>query len=242
MKKALLAVQVAAMNSTNKPLLKIDWATHEAAKFACLNWHYAKAVPVGKLVKVGVWENKKFIGCVLFGRGANKNMPKPYGLGQDECVELVRVALTKHETPVSKIMMWAIKFLKKSNPGIRLVVSYADLDSNHHGGIYQATNWIYEGLFGKDSVSAFIINGKKTHRKSIDSLGVKQSISEVRRCLDPNAQEFRTKGKHKYLMPLDDAMRAKIAPLAKPYPKRVKKQDSEHPSELGGAVPTDTLQ
>jgi hypothetical protein len=206
----------------DKPELKIDWATNDAARFACLNWHYAKAVPVGKLVKIGVWENKKFIGCVLFGRGANKNMPKPYGLGQDECVELVRVALTRHVTPVSKIMMWAIKFLKKSNPGIRLVVSYADLDSNHHGGIYQATNWIYEGLFGKDSVSAFIINGKKTHRKSIDSLGVKQSISEVRRCLDPNAQEFRTKGKHKYLMPLDKDMSVKIASLAKPYPKRVK--------------------
>jgi hypothetical protein len=206
----------------DKPDLKIDWATNDAAKFACLNWHYAKAVPVGKLVKVGVWENKKFIGCVLFGRGANKNMPKPYNLGQDECVELVRVALTKHDTPVSKIMMWAIKFLNKSNPGIRLIVSYADLDSNHYGGIYQATNWIYEGLFGKDSVSAFIINGKKTHRKSIDSLGVKQNITEVRRCLDPNAKEFRTKGKHKYLMPLDKEMSAKIAPLAKPYPKRVK--------------------
>jgi hypothetical protein len=36
-------------------------------------------------------------------------------------------------------------------------------------------------------------------------------------------------------------MRAKIAPLAKPYPKRAKEQDSENPSELGGATPTRTL-
>jgi hypothetical protein len=219
--------------------LRIDWATSDAARFACINWHYAKAVPVGKLVKVGAWEDGKFIGCVLFGRGANKNMPKPYGLGQDECVELVRVALTAHLTPVSKIMMFAVKFLKRSNPGIRLVVSYADLDSNHHGGIYQATNWIYEGLFGKDSVSAFIINGKKTHRKSIDSLGVKQSIAEVRRCLDANAKEFRTKGKHKYLMPLDAEMRERILPLSKPYPKRVKQAMTDIPSEQrqGGTDP-----
>lgn len=219
--------------------LRIDWATSDAARFACINWHYAKAVPVGKLVKVGAWEDGKFIGCVLFGRGANKNMPKPYGLGQDECVELVRVALTAHLTPVSKIMMFAVKFLKRSNPGIRLVVSYADLDSNHHGGIYQATNWIYEGLFGKDSVSAFIINGKKTHRKSIDSLGVKQSIAEVRRCLDANAKEFRTKGKHKYLMPLDAEMRERILLLSKPYPKRVKQAMTDIPSEQrqGGTDP-----
>ena len=77
-------------------------------------------------------------------------------------------------------------------------------------------------MFNKDSLSAFIINGKKTHKKSIDSLGVKQNLVKVRKFLDPNAEEFRTKGKHKYLMPLDTNMSAKIAPLAKPYPKRVK--------------------
>ena len=180
----------------DKPKLKIDWASHEAAKYACENWHYSKCLPVGKLVKVGAWEDGKYIGVVLFGRGANKNLSKPYGLEQDECVELVRIALTKHSTPVSKIMMLAVKFLRKSSPGIKLIVSYADVDSNHHGGIYQATNWVYEGLFGKDSVSAFVIKGKKTHRKSLDSIGVKQNINEVRRKLDPNAREFRTQSKY----------------------------------------------
>ena len=48
--------------------LKLDWCDIKAARFACMNWHYSKSVPVGKLVKVGVWENKKYIGCVLFGR------------------------------------------------------------------------------------------------------------------------------------------------------------------------------
>jgi hypothetical protein len=224
-----------------KPELKIDWASHEAAKFCCENWHYSKVLPVGKLVKVGAWENNKFIGVVLFGRGANHNMSKPYGLGQDECVELVRVALNKHTTPVSKIMMLAIKFLKKSNAGIKLIVSYADLDAGHHGGIYQATNWIYEGIFNAGNRQGFLIKGRVRHNKSVHSMGVKQNIDSVRRQIDPNAQEVFTKGKHKYLMPLNDEMSAKIAPLAKPYPKRVKKQDSEHPSELGGAVPTDTL-
>lgn len=44
--------------------LKIDFCSHEGAKHACLYWHYARAMPVGKLVKIGVWENKKFIGAV----------------------------------------------------------------------------------------------------------------------------------------------------------------------------------
>lgn len=225
-----------------KPQLKIDWATHEAAKFCCENWHYSKVLPVGKLVKVGAWENGKFIGVVLFGRGANHNMSKPYGLGQDQCVELVRVALNKHITPVSKIMMLAIKFLVKSNSGIRLVVSYADLDVGHHGGIYQATNWIYEGIFNAGARQGFLIHGRVRHNKSVHSMGVKQSIDAVRRQIDPLAKEVFTKGKHKYLMPLDAEMKERILPLSKPYPKRAKEQALEDHSNLGGVTPTRTLQ
>jgi hypothetical protein len=202
--------------------LLIDWATHEAAKYACVNWHYSGCLPAGKLVKVGAWENGKFIGVVLFARGANHNMSKPYGLGQDQCVELARVALNKHNTPVSKIMMLAIKFLKKSNSGIRLIVSYADLDNGHHGGIYQATNWIYEGLFNVGSRQGFLINGRVRHNKSVHSMGVKQNIEAVRKHIDVNAKEVFTKGKHKYLMPLDAEMQVRIMPLSKPYPKRAK--------------------
>lgn len=206
----------------DKPELKIDWASHEAAKYSCENWHYSKVIPVGKLVKVGAWEKGKFIGCVIFGRGANNNMLKPFGLNADEGCELVRIALCKHETPVSKILSFALKFLKKQSPELRLVVSYADADQNHHGGIYQATNWIYDGLKNAGTMGAFMIRGKKTHPKSVHSKGIKQTIQAVKQHLDPNATIFYTKGKHRYLMPLDKEMSAKIAPLAKPYPKRVK--------------------
>ena len=213
----------------DKPKLKIDWASHEAAKYACENWHYSKCLPVGKLVKVGAWENNKFIGCVIFGRGANNNMLKPFGLEQDDGCELVRVALSKHETPVSKIMATAVRFLKKSQPGLKLIVSYADPEQNHHGGIYQACNWIYTGPSAK-AIKIFY-NGKWSHKKTVDDAGVNQT----------KLPKKIVSGKHRYLYPLDSSINDKIVQLSKPYPKRVKKQDSECPSELGGAVPTDTL-
>lgn len=212
--------------------LKIDWATFEAAKFACEHWHYSGVIPVGKLVKVGAWENGKYIGVVLFGRGANNNMLKPFGLKADEGCELVRIALTKHETPVSKIMALALKFLKKSNPNLKLVVSYADADQGHHGGIYQATNWIYTGLMNQGSMGAFIINGKKVHPKSVHSKGVKQNIDAVRKHLDPKAEIFYTKGKHRYLMPLCDSIKQSILKLKKPYPKRHTKASSGDQLEM----------
>lgn len=222
--------------------IKIDWASYEAANYACKNWHYSGVIPKSKLVKVGAWEDGKFIGVVIFGRGATPNMLKPFGLNADQGCELVRIALTKHKTPVSKIMALAIKFLSKSNKGLKLIVSYADADQNHHGGIYQATNWIYSGLMNAGSMGAFIIKGKKTHPKSVHGKGVKQSIDEVRKHLDPNATVFYTKGKHRYLMPLDKETKKNIIKLSKPYPKRAKEQESEDHSDLGGATPTCTLQ
>jgi hypothetical protein len=44
----------------------------------------------------------------------------------------------------------------------------------------------------------------------------------LRANVDPNAERIVAGFKHRYLMPLDNEMRAKIEPLRKPYPKRVK--------------------
>jgi hypothetical protein len=210
--------------------LHIDWATHQAAKYACENWHYSGCLPVGKIVKIGAWEAGKFIGVVLFGRGANNNMLKPFGLNQDQGCELVRIALSKHSVPVSRIAAQAIKFLKNQSSGLKLIVSYADPEVGHYGGIYQAGNWIYTGLSAQ-AIKVFY-KGKWSHKKTVDDAGIDQS----------NLMKKKVCGKHRYLMPLDNEMRQRIMPLAKPYPKRTKEQALEFPSDLGGATPTCTLQ
>lgn len=213
----------------SKADLKVDWATHAAAKYACENWHYSGCLPAGKLVKVGAWENGKYIGVVLFARGATPNLVKPYNLSQSECVELARVALTNHKSAVSRIVAISLLFLRKSNPKLKLIISFADQTQGHHGGIYQAGNWIYTGQSQPDRF--FMINGKITHRRSMGSLGLTQNINGARK-LDSNAVAVNVPGKHRYLMPLDDEMRAKIAPLAKPYPKRPQQaMAGDHPAQ-----------
>ena len=223
----------------SKADLKIDWATHDSAKYACVNWHYSGCLPVGKLVKIGAWEKGKFIGVVLFGRGATPNLGKPYDLDQDECVELVRIALTKHNNAVSRIVSLAIKFLHKANPKLRLIVSFADSSQGHHGGIYQAGNWIYNGQ--GTSAKFYMIRGKLTHPRSIGAKGLVQNINGARK-IDPNATVVEVPGKYRYLMPLDADMREHILPLSKPYPKRAKDQALDDQSSLGGETPTCTLQ
>lgn len=200
--------------------LKVDWATHEAAKYACENWHYSKSIPIGKLVKIGAWENNKFIGVVIFGRGTAKSLGSKYGLKQDQCVELVRISLTKHVSPVTKIMKFAQRYLKLSNKNIRLIVSFASQDAGHHGGIYQGANWIYSGLTAYKG--EFLYKGKRATDRQVSALVSKTKISRGELEKRGFLTKLPTNPKYRYLMPLDADMRKQIAPLAKPYPKRVK--------------------
>lgn len=200
--------------------LRIDWATHAAAKYACENWHYSGCLPAGKLVKVGAWEGGKFIGVVLFGRGANNRMASAYGLKQDQACELARVALTAHAAPVSRIAAQAMRFLRRQSEGLRLIVSYADPKQGHHGGIYQAGNWIYQGK--SQAQRELLINGVFTHKRTAHAKYGTASPEKITAMSGKRAEWAPVEWKHVYLMPLDAEMRAQIAPLAKPYPKRDK--------------------
>lgn len=170
-------------------------------------------MPAGKTVKVGVWEDDKFIGAVIFSRGANCDLAKPYGCTQIESCELTRIALKSHNASVSRIVSIALKFLKKHNPGIKLVISFADPEQGHHGGIYQAGNWLYVGR----SIAAdeYIVYGKRMHGRSMRKMyGTHVGKNFI--------TKMKGSSKFRYLMPLDEDMRRKLSLLAKPYPKRVK--------------------
>lgn len=218
--------------------------TRAAARHAVESWHYSRSMPVGPLATFGVWERGAFVGAVLFGRGATPNIGKPFGLAQTEVCELVRVALAPHETPVSRVLAIAVRMLRRGSPGLRLVVSYADSKEGHHGGIYQAAGWSHIGR--ASTARVVVVFGETLHPKSANtrwgpSAG---SLAWLRANVDPDAQAMLLPAKYKYALPLDDAMRAQIAPLALPYPKRAAEPTSvgagDQPAQ-GGATPTRPL-
>lgn len=217
--------------------LRLDWCSHEAAKYAVMNWHYSKSMPVGKTVKVGSWEDERFIGALVFAYGANNNIGGPYGLAQTEVCELVRVALAQHANPVTRMVAVALRMLSTAQRGLRLVVSYADSREGHIGAIYQGGNWVFVGR--SPGATEYLWRGRWVHSMQIQTFIRKGDLQS--RVGLPTRQAG---DKFKYLYPLDDEMRARIAPLAKPYPKRVRSIDSDAPgfqSGEGGAIPTRTL-
>lgn len=201
--------------------LRIDWCGHDAALHAVRNWHYSRSMPAGKVIKLGVWENGGFIGAILFSRGANNAIGSPYGLKQNAVCELTRIALRQHKAPVSRMVSVALRFLKAKCPGLRLVVSYAASERGHHGGVYQAGNWIYEG---PKKTHVFIVKGRRTHAKTLASRygACAGQLGWLRENVDPEASVDTSMVRHKYLMGLDEEMKKQIAPLHQSYPKRVK--------------------
>lgn len=192
--------------------LRLDYCSHDAALYAVEHWHYSRRIPKGKIIKIGVWEDDVFKGAILFGWGATSTLVQQYGLKQNQGCELVRIALRDHVTPVSRLISIAIKMLKKQNPGLQLIVSFADPEQGHVGGIYQASGWIYTGK--SPDYKAPILDGRVAHPRT---LSMRVKLGKARRS---EVQYIDVKGKLRYLYPLNDEMRMKVLPLKLPYPKK----------------------
>jgi hypothetical protein len=138
----------------------------------------------------------------------------------------------------------AISLLRKKEKGLRLIVSFADPNQDHYGGIYQAGNWLYSGK--ADDYDKFQDkSGRVWHPRQVSATGTKKQYGEYRKVPKiSDCKKIRTSGKYRYLYPLDRAMRKQIAPLAKPYPKRETCGQSVEGDTIGdqsievGSIPT----
>jgi hypothetical protein len=186
--------------------LVVSPCSRKAAEHAVLRWHYSAQMPTGKLVTFGVWEDGDYVGAILYGRGASPYLLTAYGLDQTEGCELVRVALRRHTTPVSQAVASTLRQLRDVAPGLRVVVSFADPKEGHHGGIYQAGNWVYTGM--SNPVTEYLIGGRWRHTRGAywNAKG-----REIPKRTAP--------GKHRYVYPLDRQMRRRLSKLALPYPQ-----------------------
>lgn len=123
--------------------------------------HYAKRVPL--LVECYGLLNSEMVlsGVCCYGNTISNSNSK---LGEYKCLELVRLVVEENleKNTLSYFISRTFKMLSRP----LVLVSYADIEQNHCGYIYQATNWIYTGV--SDIVPVYISNdGTKFHSRSI---------------------------------------------------------------------------
>lgn len=217
-----------------RPDLHLDYCSPEAARYAVMRWHYSRRMPKSKLVKIGVWEEKRFVGAIIYGLGANRHLARPFGLEDTEACELVRVALAPgREHPTSQCLAISIKLLRRQSPGLRMIVSYADSGQGHVGTIYQATGWLY---LGTSEQSYLKINGQVVHPRTVyDRYGPGgQSIPWLQENVDPKACRVEMAPKLKYVYPLERNLSRKLEETALPY---VKSAAEVNPGDTSGSHP-----
>lgn len=209
----------------------------KAARYACEHFHYSRSLPMSKRACYGVWEGK-FIGSIIFAHGANHRLGSPFGLSNLECCELVRVALSKHQAPVSQILSVAVRLLKRDSPGVRLIVSYADQQQGHIGTIYQAAGWNY---LGETSAGfAWVVHGRIFHKRAFTGKNYGGPVKRI----PTGAVKIRTKPKHRYARALDRETQRVIDGMSSAYPKRAESIENDAPADQageGGATPTSAL-
>lgn len=192
-------------------------------------WYYRDTIPMGKLVRVGVWEDGQFSGVVTFGCGSSDALDKRFGLTPMQVCEMNRIALRPdHKCAVSRVINLAVsKFLRTHCPGIRLVLTFSDPEAGHHGGVYQGAGWIYIDKSAEDR--RYLINGTWQHSRSVRACGyvTRPGGSRVP-CPKPidAARVEKIPGKHRYALPLDAEIRALVMREAKPAPRPSQSESS----------------
>lgn len=194
--------------------LVVDACDRRAAEYAVRHWHYLGSMPSGKVVAFGVWADGRFAGAVLFGRGSTPKIGAALDLPQTQVCELVRVAFDRHAWPASQAVSSAVRLLRARQPGLRLVVSFADAGHGHRGGLYQAMNWTYLGPMISWTLR---VGADRVHPRTAVARWGTCSVAELR-ARGADVERVDLPAKHKYVLPLDRAMARVVRRLARPYP------------------------
>lgn len=108
----------------------------------CLKKHYAKRLPPISFA-FGLFNENILNGIVTFGIPVSHSLRTLWD-EKYKLMELNRLVINDNlpKNTLSFFVSTSLKMLPKP----LVIVSYADTSHNHHGYIYQATNWIYTGL------------------------------------------------------------------------------------------------
>jgi hypothetical protein len=109
-----------------------------------LNKHYAKRIPSISF-SFGLYTNNILIGVLTIGKPASPSLCD--GVCGKEFSQYVYELnrLCVNDNLEKNVLSFFVGKCLKLIPDDMILVSYADTLMNHHGYIYQATNWIYTG-------------------------------------------------------------------------------------------------
>lgn len=145
----------------------------------------------------------------------------PAGGWKETTLELSRLVRTPGmRSPLTGLIGSAMRELRRQRID-SLVISYADPEAGHHGGIYQAGSWEYTGLYGGNK-RRWVVDGVELHERAAWDMFGTNRWDDVKAKIGDRLQLRVPEAKHLYWRALNRRGRAKAKRLglkSLPYPK-----------------------
>jgi hypothetical protein len=176
--------------------------------------HYLGNSPTNAAPCFGMLAGDLLYAAALYGP---LHMPKG-PVGWLELRRLVRAP----DFPGSLSAFLAATLRELKSRGVPAVLTWADPAAGHHGGIYQATNWVFNEPRSYNWNSSYKTESGAvlTHRDVFKLLGTSAKAKVL--ALRPGWTPFLPLPKYRYVMPLNISKRDALVALGgieKPYPK-----------------------
>jgi hypothetical protein len=213
----------------NKETMKVVKITKQIADRFVVEKHYSRRASIF-WAGFGLEEDGKITGVAVYGQPP---IQKHAFRDRDfRLYELARVVVQSKTKNASSFLIG--RSLRMLEPQPCAVISYADMEQNHCGIIYQATNWTYTGAT-KSHDKSYMVDGKRTHPMTLRDRGITDPTRWAR---ENGIEMVKPMDKHRYFQFIGTKhdkkkMREKLnyAPV-KDYPKCDQRRYNDGPDLL----------
>lgn len=185
--------------------------------------------------------DEKLIGCIIYGHPVGRRAAASIleDFTEDNVLELTRLYIDDGygSNIESYVLAQSFKWIRENDKKVKALLSYADNGQFHLGGIYQATNWIYQGLNTETNLMPnWGISLTKDpydwiHSRTVFSMWGSHNLEHLKREIGKSGySEFWRKkeaGKHRYIQILGDNKREKNKLL-----KQLKRKGTGYPKDI----------
>jgi hypothetical protein len=155
-------------------------------------------------------KEEKLIGCIAYGYPIGRRVlgsifKEDLELTTKNILELTRLVIYDGygKNIESYVISQSFKWLKENASDVKVLISYADPEQNHAGGIYQATNWLYQGCGAIQMAPTFSLRLSEdeewVHSRTVYSMYGSSNVEHLKRRIGHTFWLKKEAEKHRYL-------------------------------------------
>lgn len=171
--------------------MKIVSISKSIAEQFVINKHYSHRASIF-WAGFGLVEGNMITGVIVYGQPSPPIQRHAFVERDFKLFELSRLVIQSSTKNAASFLV--ANSLKMLEPKPCAVISYADMEQNHCGIVYQATNWIYTGATVSHD-KAYIVDGKRVHPMTLRDRGITNPTAWAR---ENNIEMIHPAEKHRY--------------------------------------------